>query len=102
MKYTKNNQTITPNTGRITTENGIILNPTEEQLTANGWIEYVDPEPTTYIPTYEQLVEQYIAERYTTSQELAVQRQKDTKVDEWTEYYEYCEECKERAKLTLI
>ncbi|MFI3283378.1 MAG: hypothetical protein SNG10_07760, partial [Rikenellaceae bacterium] len=49
-----------------------------------------------------KLVEQYIAQRYSTSQELAIQRQKETKPDEWQAYYDYCEECKAKAITTLI
>lgn len=34
-------------TGRVlTTEQGTILNPTEEQMLAEGWLVYVEPEPT--------------------------------------------------------
>lgn len=38
--------------------------PTEEQLTAAGWTieEIIDPIPEPYIPTYAELVEQYIRE----------------------------------------
>jgi hypothetical protein len=43
-------------------------------------------------------VEQLIRERYSLNQELAIQRQRDTKVDEFNAYYEYCEECKTKAK----
>lgn len=96
-RYTKDNQIITPNTGRITTADGVILNPTEQQLIDNGWVEYTPPEPTIYTPTYEELVEQYIRERYSISDELALNRQRDTKLEEWQEYYDYCEECKNRA-----
>ena len=34
------------NGGAIITENGVIVNPTEEQLAENGWQPYVEPEPT--------------------------------------------------------
>ena len=32
--------------GSIITETGIIINPTEEQLTENGWVPYQEPEPS--------------------------------------------------------
>lgn len=51
--------------------------------------------------TYEQLVSQYISEKYTLSQEIAIQRQRDTKPKEFAEYNSYCEECKVRAKANL-
>lgn len=34
------------NGGALITENGVIVNPTEEQLAENGWQPYVAPEPT--------------------------------------------------------
>ena len=48
MKYYKeiNGETVFF-TGRVlTTEQGTILNPTEEQMLAEGWLVYVEPEPT--------------------------------------------------------
>lgn len=37
-------------------------------------------------------------EKNTLDDELAIQRQKETKPDEWSEYFAYCEECKAKAK----
>ena len=34
------------NDGSIITETGVIVNPTEEQLTENGWLPYQEPEPS--------------------------------------------------------
>ena len=48
--------------------------------------------------TYEQLVERYIRDKYTISQELALLRQKETKPLEYQEYFEYAEYCKSKAK----
>lgn len=97
-QYKKENQIITPKSGKIITENGTVVNPTEEQLIDAGYEVYVAPEPIPYTPSYEELVEQYISEQYTHTQELAIQRQKESKPEEWQAYYDYCEECKERAK----
>lgn len=47
---------------------------------------------------YPALVEKYIRERYSVSAELALLRQRDTKEDEFDDYYSYCEGCKSRAK----
>ena len=47
------------------------------------------------------LVEQYIREKYSVSDELAIQRQRDTKPEEFEEYFRYCEDCKIRAKQEL-
>lgn len=74
-----------------------IINPTEAQMLADGW-EVYSPVVEPYKPTYEERVEQLIRERYSLNEELAIQRQRDTKVDEFNEYYAYCEECKQRAK----
>ena len=48
--------------------------------------------------TYEQVVEDLIRLKYTVSNELAILRQQTTKVNEYNEYYNYCEECKSYAK----
>lgn len=50
--------------------------------------------------TYENLVNQLIAERYTIQDELAIQRkhQKGVNDVEFEEYYEFVEQCKIRAK----
>lgn len=50
---------------------------------------------------YEELVEKKIRQRYTLSQELAILRQRDTKKDEYQEYFNYCEACKAEAKKRL-
>ncbi len=47
---------------------------------------------------YEQKVEMLIRDKYSISDELAIQRQKDTKPEEYQEYYAFCEECKAKAK----
>ena len=74
-----------------------IVNPTEDMLLADGW-EVYSPVVEPHKPTYEERVEYLIRERYSLNEELAIQRQRDTKVDEFNEYYAYCEECKQRAK----
>lgn len=55
-------------------------------------------EPVNQIMPYEELVVQLIREKYSLDDELAIQRQKETKPDEWSEYFAYCEECKAKAK----
>lgn len=49
-------------------------------------------------PTYGVVVDALIRERYTQSDELAIQRQRDTKPDSFAEYNDYCEWCKSSAK----
>lgn len=77
-----------------------IINATKELILADGWQEYVPTVAGGEVLTYEKLVEQYIRERYSASDELAILRQRDTKPDEFNAYYEYCEECKQKAKET--
>lgn len=77
--------------------------PTDEQLIAAGYeIKVVEiPEPTPYVPTYEERVVQLIREKYSMDDELAILRQRDSKPEEFTEYNAYCEECKIQAKEEL-
>lgn len=75
-----------------------IINPTEEQLVADGWQKSVPAPVEPYVPTYEERVEQLIREKYSVSKEFAIQRQRETKPDEFTEYFVFCEECKATAK----
>lgn len=84
--------------GILKVGNKQIINPTKEQILNDGWQEYVPPVAEPYIPTYEEKVEQLIREKYTISDELAIQRQRDTKPSEFSEYFAYCEECKLKAK----
>lgn len=53
------------------------------------------------MPLYPPLVEKYIREKYTISDELAIQRQRETKPEAFQEYFEFCEECKKRAREEL-
>lgn len=82
-------------------DNTIIINAQTGEVTET----YIEPiEIPQYVPTqadYEMLVESKIRERYTTSEEFAILRQKDEKSDEWLGYYEYCEQCKVEAKKEL-
>ena len=86
----------------VITKDGMnTYNPTEEMILSDGWRVYIPQPVEPYIPTYEERVEQLIRERYSLNEELAIQRQRDTKVDEFNAYYEYCEECKQKAKEEL-
>ena len=53
------------------------------------------------INKYNELVENEIAKKYTIKQELAIQRQKESKPEEYNEYFTYCEECKRKVKEKL-
>lgn len=47
---------------------------------------------------YKREVERLIALRYDIRDELAIQRQKDEKPEEYKEYYDYAEQCKKEVK----
>ena len=47
---------------------------------------------------YDQKVVDLIREKYTIDDEVSIQRQKETKPYEFEEYFNYCEECKLKAK----
>ena len=51
--------------------------------------------------TYPHLVDYFIRLNYSVSHELSIQRQRDTKIDEFNTYNSYCEECKKAAKEML-
>ena len=48
--------------------------------------------------SYDDLVDLFIRESYSASAEFAILRQRDTKPEEYKKYFDYCEECKTRAK----
>lgn len=50
---------------------------------------------------YPTLVQELINEKYSIYDELALQRQRNTKKAEFNEYNSYCEECKAKAKELL-
>ncbi len=51
--------------------------------------------------SYDELVNSKIRTKYTLSQELAILRQKEEKIDEYKAYYDYCEACKAEAKTEI-
>ena len=92
-----------------------VANPTLESFLAEGWREYIAPEPEvtdgefveegseqpveeevveTPKKTYEQRVVELIRLHYSVDDELAILRQRDTKTEEFEEYNSYCENCK--------
>lgn len=47
---------------------------------------------------YGEAVDNEIRKRYSASEEFAILRQRDSKPEEYAEYYAYCEECKAYVK----
>ena len=48
--------------------------------------------------SYDEKVVSLIREKYSLDEELAIQRQRDTKPEEFLAYFNYCEECKTQVK----
>lgn len=48
--------------------------------------------------SYSEKVVSLIREKYSLDEELAIQRQRDSKPQEFQEYFNYCEECKKKAR----
>lgn len=80
-----------------------VFNPSEEQILAEGWVEYIpEEEPIVeYQLTYEEKVVELIRQRYTIDDEIAILRQKETKPDEFQAWYDYCEACKAEARNSI-
>ena len=57
-----------------------------------------DFEEVSESDVYGEIVNDLIRKQYSLSDELALQRQRDEKPEEFQKYYEYCEECKKEAK----
>lgn len=51
--------------------------------------------------SYDNIVDALIKRRYDTSKEMAIHRQREEKTEEWSEYFNYCEECKAIARGVL-
>lgn len=51
---------------------------------------------------YDQFVSNLIRERYTIDQEIAINRQRDTKPEEFQEYFDFCEQCKIKAHEQIL
>lgn len=47
---------------------------------------------------YTEYIEMKIRKKYSVSDELAIQRQREEKKEEFQAYYDYCEQCKKEAK----
>ena len=51
---------------------------------------------------YDQLVSDLIRARYTIDQEIAINRQRDTKPEEFQKYFDFCEQCKTQAHEQIL
>ena len=87
----------------IIVENGIVTQRemTPEEILAMEVLE-VEPTPEEIREEYGKLVAQKIRAKYSSSQELALLRQKDEKPDDFQEYFDFCEQCKMEAKNEML
>ena len=47
---------------------------------------------------YDKMTLMFIREKYSLSQEMALNRQRGRKIEQWQVFDNYCEECKARAR----
>lgn len=52
--------------------------------------------------TIEEHIIDLIRAKYTVDQEIAINRQRDTKPEEFQEYFDFCEQCKQKAHEIII
>lgn len=71
---------------------------TERELTPEEIQQYEAMQVAQEPIPYEQRVVALIRERYSIDDEIAINRQRETKPEEWQEYFDYCEWCKAQAK----
>ena len=73
--------------------------PSEEELLADGWVEYTPEQVvTSKEELYKQRIVELIRERYSVDDELAILRQRDVKIDDFNAYNTYVEDCKAQAR----
>lgn len=75
---------------------------TQRELTAEEIAEMEAMQQQQPQISYDQLVSDLILARYTVNQELAINRQRDTKPEEFQEYFDFCEQCKQKAHESII
>ena len=100
MLYIKNNEVKNIKKIVIVVDGYRIFNPSEEKVLADGWVKYEPQIPEVEVDKeelYKNCIVDLIREKYTVDDELSIQRQRDTKVDEFNEYNSYVENCKKIA-----
>ena len=100
------------NNHRITSDSGKYVRRLADGLTATAIAamtynaddyEEVDELPVAFDETaYKERVERLIRERYSVADELGILRQRDSKPQEFAEYYAFAEQCKAEAKKQVL
>ena len=105
MLYIKNNVIKEQRFIDIAKDGYRTFNPSHEMLIADGWEVYTPPiRETAELPNEEQYknrIVELIREKYSVDDELSIQRQRYTKVEEFDEYNAYAESCKQQAREDL-
>ena len=99
------------NNHRITSDSGKYVRRISDGLTATAIAamtynaddyEEVDEMPVPFDESaYKAAVERLIRERYSVADELGILRQRDTKSEEYAEYYAFAEACKAQARAEI-
>ena len=69
------------------------------------WVESLTAEEIQALKpaiNYDQLVSDLIRAKYTIDQEIAINRQRDTKPEEFQQYFDFCEQCKTQAHEQIL
>lgn len=105
MLYIKNNEIREQRVIEIVKDSYRTFNPSHAQLIADGWEVYTPPiREAVEVPIEEQYknrIVELIREKYSVDDELSIQRQRYTKVEEFEEYNSYAESCKQQAREEL-
>lgn len=98
--YIKNNEIKEQRTIEIIKDGYRTFNPSHEMLIADGWEVYTPPVAAEEFVEdyYKQRVIKLIRERYSLDDEIAIQRQRYVKPEEFEKYNDYVENCKQQVK----
>ena len=102
MLYIKNNEIREQRTIEIVKNGYRTFNPSHAQLIADGWEVYTPPireaVEVSIEDQYKSRIVELIREKYSVDDELAILRQRNSKIDEFNAYNSFAEECKETAR----
>lgn len=102
MVYIKNGETREQRDIEIVKDGYRTFNPSHEQIIDDGWEVYTPPIVEAHIEEqYKNRIVELIREKYSIDDELSIQRQRYTKVEEFEEYNAYAESCKQQAREEL-
>jgi hypothetical protein len=98
MLYIKNGEIRDSKKIAVVVDGFRYFNPSHEMLIANGWQPYTPPTPeqpeVTPEQRYKDRVIELVREEYSVDDELAILRQRDTKIEEFNEYNAFVERVK--------